>query len=237
MKIIRCKNYHDLSHRAVQIILSRIEEQPDLLLCAATGNTPRGAYKKLGRTAKTRDIECSGIKLVQLDEWVSLPADHEASCQNQLHNELVKALDIREFCSINGDAGQMEDELTKVNEYLEKNGPIDLCVLGLGLNGHLGFNEPSKELRDTCHLVSLSKESMTHAMVEGVKPVPNQGITLGMKQLLDSRQIVLLVSGDSKREIFAELIDSEVNPALPASYLINHPNTICLVDQEAYPKD
>ncbi|MEQ9300188.1 MAG: 6-phosphogluconolactonase [Cyclobacteriaceae bacterium] len=236
MKIIRCKDYHDLSRRAVQVILTRIGEEPDLLLCAATGNTPKSTYKMLSATAKTRNVECSQIKVVQLDEWVSLPADHESSCQFQLEKELVKPLNINELCLIDGGSSEIENEILKVNDYLKNKGPIDLCILGLGTNGHLGFNEPTHELTDECHLTPLSHESREHAMIDGVSPTPSQGITLGMKQILDSRQILLLVSGSSKREIFDQLLASEEHPSLPASFLKNHPNVICLVDQEAYPK-
>lgn len=237
MKIIRCKNYHDLSHRAVQVILTRIDEKPDLLLCAATGNTPKGAYKKLGRTAKTRSIECAGIKLIQLDEWVSLPPGHEASCQYQLATELVKPLDITDFCKIDGAAADLSGEIDRTNDYLKANGPIDLCVLGLGLNGHIGLNEPAEQMTEGCHRVKLSNTSMEHDMVEGIAPVPTEGITLGLNQILESREIILLVAGASKKEIFEALLHATPHPALPASYLMDHPNTICLVDQEAYPKD
>lgn len=236
MKIIRCKDYHDLSRRAVQVILTRIEEEPNLLMCAATGNTPKSTYKMLGATAKTRNVECAQVKVIQLDEWVSLPADHEASCRYQLEKELIKPLDINGLCLINGDNPEMENEVLKVNNYLKTNGPIDLCILGMGTNGHLGFNEPSDQLTEECHITYLSLTSREHAMIEGVSPTPSQGITLGMRQILDSRQILLLVSGGSKREIFVELLAADEHPSLPASFLKNHPNVICLVDQEAYPK-
>lgn len=236
MKIIRCKDYHDLSRRAVQVILTRIGEEPDLLLCAATGNTPRSTYKMLSATAKTRSVECSQVKVVQLDEWVSLPSDHESSCQFQLEKELIKPLNINDLCLIDGDNPVIENEILKVNNYLMNKGPIDLSILGLGTNGHLGFNEPSNELVEGCHISPLSHESMEHAMIDGVSPTPSQGITLGINQILDSRQILLLVSGGSKREIFQELLAAEEHPSLPASFLKNHPNVICLVDQEAYPK-
>ena len=114
--------------------------------------------------------------------------------------------------------------------YLEGDGPIDLCILGLGLNGHLGLNEPAKELQARCHVAALSPESLGHPMLGSLDSKPAYGLTLGIEDILDSRQIIMLVSGKDKKTIAKEFLKAGISNQLPASLLWKHGRTDCLVD-------
>jgi len=225
MRITRCATVAELNEKAADMIISELNKKPQNLFCTATGNSPTGIYKLLAE--RKGAINTKGLSLLKLDEWYGLPMDHPASCEYYLQKHLIEPLGAASVTSFDSQADP-EAECKRINDYLAKNGPIDICVLGLGQNGHLGFNEPADFLHPHAHLATLSETSLTHPMIKGSGVDMKYGLTLGLADILQSRKIILPVFGRNKNEIMQQLMEEKVSTYLPASLLWLHPNTECL---------
>ncbi|HXO78215.1 MAG TPA: galactosamine-6-phosphate isomerase, partial [Puia sp.] len=203
--------------------------------CAATGNTPGKTYELLAREYDCRPQLFSDMRVLKLDEWGGLPMTDPGTCEFYLQTRLLAPLQIpsQRYISFNSHASDPEFECRKIEEQVAKAGGIDCCVLGLGVNGHIGFNEPGGFLKTDCHIAELSKTTLKHSMVDVMSQQPTYGLTLGMANIFQARQVLLLVSGSSKKEIIREFLTKKVTPALPASFLWLHSNVICLLDKES----
>ncbi len=137
------------------------------------------------------------------------------------------------YIAFDSQAADADAECKRIAAWLERNGPIDVCVLGLGINGHIGFNEPAEFLQPHAHVAKLIESSMQHAMVTHSKHRPTHGLTLGMADLLQSRQVLLLVSGEGKRTAMSGLLDGRIATDFPASFLALHPDVRILCDRAA----
>jgi len=233
MNIIHCRDYGKMSRLAASLVLDALEEKPDLLLCAATGSSPKGLYDELAQVAATEKERFSQLRIFKLDEWGGIPENHPVSCEYFLRSRLLNPLDIPEnrYISFNSSPEDPEVECKRIRTRLMKEGPLDICILGLGKNGHLGLNEPAPELKSFCHVATLSQESLQHPMIEGLVQKPSYGFTLGIKEILDSRKVIMLVSGPGKKKIAADFLEGNVSTHLPASLLWQHPEVECLVEQ------
>lgn len=228
-------NYHQMSDAAAKYILAEVQQHPDLLLCPAAGSTPTDTYEQLVTKAISNNINTKDLKVVKLDEWVGVPNEDPVTCEYQIKNQLINPLKITNYCGFNSENEDTDSEIKKYETYLSKNAPIDLCVLGLGLNGHLGFNEPSDDfLSPFPHKVQLTAQSMSHPMVSEMPNKPSNGITLGMQNLLTSKAIIILVNGKNKKQPLNQLKKGQISTNFPASFLWLHPNVICFCDEEAY---
>lgn len=224
--------HQQMSIAAAKYILGKIKENNKLLLCPAAGSTPVKTYEFLVKYIKDINMDVENLRVIKLDEWGEMSADNPASCEYQIKNQLLNPLQIKNLCGFDAVNEDIEFELKKCDTYLLQNGPIDVCILGLGLNGHLGFNEPAKDfLKPFSHRVSLSTASLTHKMILEINNKPKFGMTLGMQSILSSKLIVLLVSGRSKRDAFAELMKEQIDTNFPASFLWLHNNVICFCDE------
>ncbi len=216
---------------AAALIWEAAQAKPDLLICLASGDTPTGTYALLAQEPE----HLASARFIQLDEWAGVGPDDPASCAAYLERTLLGPLAVPperriDFC---GDAPDAVAECQRVATALEEAGPIDLCILGLGLNGHLALNEPAESFDPFCHVATLAEQSRTHPMLaETVAPV-RQGLTLGLGDILRSRRILLLVTGAAKRTPLARLAARRVTPTLPASFLWLHGDTVCLCDRDA----
>lgn len=233
MRIRYCEDYASLSAEAGGLVLGEIARRRDALLCPATGRSPGGLYTELARKAATDPALFAQLRIVQLDEWGGVPATDAGSCGHYLRTRLLDPLGIpsERFTAFDATADDAPRECGRIRAELDRQGPIDLCVLGIGVNGHVGFNEPGPSLRADCHVAQLSETTRQHAMVRSMGRVPDVGFTLGMREILAARRIVLLVSGKGKREVAARLLAGDVSTALPASFLWLHGNAECLVDR------
>lgn len=232
MNVTRCDDHGDLTARAAALVVEAVERKPNLWLCAATGRSPAALYAALAERGRAAPGLFARLGVVKLDEWGGVPADHPASCEHYLRTRVLGPLGIAAdrylaFAPAPADPGR---ECERVRAELERRGPIDLCILGLGINGHVGFNEPGSSLVPHCHVATLSETSRRHAMAKALDPAPRFGMTLGMREILASRRIVLLVTGEGKRDVAARLLAGEVTTALPASLLWLHQEAECLVD-------
>lgn len=227
MQIIRCSNVSELNERASELLIYELKQNPHSLVCAATGNSPTGIYGKL--VEKQYGMVVENLKFVKLDEWHGLGTDDAGSCELYLRKNLLEPLKVSDdrYISFDGKAPDPENEFQRVRKYLDKNGPIDISILGLGTNGHLAFNEPTDVLQPQPHLAVLSETSLAHKMITGSGVQIKYGMTLGMADILQSKKIILPVFGQSKREVMKRLMEGKISTQLPASFLWLHPHVTC----------
>jgi galactosamine-6-phosphate isomerase len=237
MEIIRLDSYDTLSQEAASLILMELERKKNTLLCAATGGSPTGTYAVLKQAFDLEPRLFSGLRVIKLDEWGGVPMDSPCTCERYLENHLTGPLQIDSDRYISFDSNPQDPagECGRIQEELKKAGLIDICILGLGMNGHLALNEPGEYMEAGVHVAKLSESSLIHPMIQGMEIRPSYGLTLGMADILQSACILLLISGAKKKEITAALLNGKISTAIPASFLWLHPNVVCLIDQEAYP--
>ena len=229
------EDHEAMSRRAAAEMAAALAEAPDLLLCVASGATPTRAYDLFAEDGRARPDAFSRLRILRLDEWGGLAADDPGSSEAQIRRQLAAPLGVTadRYFAFRGDAPDPAAECARIHAIVEAQGPIGLSVLGLGLNGHLGFNEPAAELQPHAHVAELSRTSREHSMLASARRVPEYGLTLGMADLMRSRRVLLVVSGAHKREVLARMRDGGLTTALPASLLRMHPDTLCLCDRAA----
>ena len=220
-----------LDRDAAALIWKAAEAKPDLLICLASGETPTGGYALLA-DAPARLAEA---RFIQLDEWAGLGAEDAGSCAAYLDRTLRSPLTVptERWIGFRGDAPDAAAECRRVGAALQAAGPIDLCILGLGRNGHLALNEPADSLDPFCHVATLHERSREHPMLAATDGAVREGLTLGLGDILRARRILLLVAGAAKREPLARLAARRVTSALPASFLWLHGDTTCVCDADA----
>jgi len=224
-----------MSRRAAELILTNLRENSRLLLAAATGSTPTLTYEILAEMARPEPQLFREMRLIKLDEWGGLAMDDPATCEVYLQKRLVKPLCITpdRYLAWESDPTEPHTECDRIAGLLAEHGPIDLCVLGLGANGHLAFNEPGDDLSPGPHIARLTETSLEHPMLQAARQEPTYGLTVGMADILQSRRILLLVSGAHKARQLYRLALGAVSTRFPASFLLLHPNVTLLCDREA----
>lgn len=234
MQFVIDADHESLSRRAAGIIAAAIRAKPDMLLCAATGATPTLAYRRLVEMARGESLVLACLRLLKLDEWGGLAMDDPATCEAYLQQHLVGPLAVPPERYVAWDTmADSTAECQRIGRYLAEYGPIDLAVLGLGANLHLGFNEPGESLYPGPHIAQLSESSLAHPMLSVARQRPTCGLTLGMADLLRSREILLLVSGRHKAPQLAMFERQRISTHCPASFLHLHPRVTVLADVEA----
>ncbi|GGC21982.1 glucosamine-6-phosphate deaminase [Parapedobacter defluvii] len=235
MDVTYYDDYEAMSQQASALITAQLVQKPSSLLCAATGGSPSRTYALLHQEAGQRPGLFTQVKLIKLDEWGGLPPQHPATCESYLQAQLIRPLGISNdrYIAFQSDAVDPAKECVRIQRELSHSGPIDLCVLGLGVNGHIAFNEPSDGLQAACHVAELSSQSLQHAMVAGMSPKPAYGYTLGMADILQAKQVILLITGKNKENAARGLLSGKITSHLPASFLSLHPNACCLIDRQA----
>ena len=220
-----------LDREAAALIWEAAAEKPDLLICLASGDTPTGTYALLAAAPE----RLAGARFIQLDEWAGLGVDAPVSCAAYLERTLLGPLAVppERWIGFCGDAPDAAAECRRVAAALAAAGPIDLCILGLGRNGHLGLNEPAESFDPVCHVATLAQETRGHPMLAETAAPVREGLTLGLGDILRARRILLLVSGRAKQAQLAGLASRRVTPQLPASFLWLHGDAVCLCDADA----
>ena len=237
MHIVRLDSYEAISKEAASLVIGKLKQKNDALLCAATGNSPLGMYTLLKKRFEKEPALFSRVRIIKLDEWGGVPMNYPGTCENFLQHHLIGPLKIdgSRYISFESKPKDPNKECVRIKEEMKKSGPIDICILGLGINGHLALNEPGEYVESGAHVVKLSETSLTHSMVKEMGTKPSFGLTLGMTDILQSAFILLIISGIKKREITAALLERKITTQLPASFLWLHSNVVCLIDREAYP--
>jgi glucosamine-6-phosphate isomerase len=230
------EDYRRLSTNTAREILRIVLEKPTAVLCLATGETPLGAYAEFVRQAKMQRIDFSGIRFVGLDEWVGIPPSNPGSCHYFLHRHLFKPLQIepRQIHLFDGMASDLQEVCTRMDEHIAELGGIDFLVAGIGINGHIGLNEPGVSLDLQAHVVDLEPVTKQTAQkyFQGETPL-SQGVTLGIRQIMEARTVVLMANGARKTDIIQAAIEQPVSNSVPASVLQQHSNSLFFLDAEA----
>ena len=232
MNVHNCTGCEEMSQKAGNSLLLDLKNKPNMLLCTATGNSPIGLYKTLVESYRESSQIFKELRIIKLDEWGGIPINEPESCETFIQHKILDPLNISRdrYISFDSDPSEPEKECIRIQNEILKKGPIDLCILGLGKNGHIGFNEPATTLEPYPHIAELSQESLQHNMTRNMVHLPTYGLTLGMSNILQSKKIILLLTGLGKTEVIEELMTKKITPQLPASFLWLHPEVTCYVD-------
>jgi galactosamine-6-phosphate isomerase len=237
LRIIVKKNPEEVALTAAQIIAACADQKSGSSLCVATGASPTRAYQLMIEEAHQKKISLKKMIFVKLDEWLGLPMNDPATCEFYIKQHLLKPLKVKpkNYIRFQSDPRDAEKECRRVRKQLEKLGPLDLCVLGLGANGHLGFNEPADGLNVQPHVAHLSRTSMTHAMLQSSKHKNRVrgGLTLGMGNIMSAQRVLMIVTGRLKAAQLRQMLTGRISPQFPASFLQLHQNALCICDREA----
>jgi len=225
----------ELSQRAGNLIFREIEKNKQLLLCAATGDSPTETYQRIAEKFQQQPDTFDQLRIIKLDEWGGLPMEHPATCESYVRKYILGPLHISKgrYTGFNSDPEDPVAECRNIRDKLAKEGPVDLCILGLGMNGHLALNEPEEFLQAHCHVAALSASSLQHPMTSGMEAKPAFGLTLGMADIMHSKMILMLISGAKKKNIVQKFLSKKISSTVPASFLWLHPNVFCLIGKDA----
>lgn len=234
MRIQHFNSYDALSQASALLVINALQNKPDLLLCATTGNSPTGFYQNLVIEYKANTSLFSQLRIFKLDEWGGMRPEEPASCEYYIRKHILEPLEITEerYLAFDGQAKEPEAECKRVQGLLEENGPLDICILGLGANGHMGLNEPSEQLTPHSHVADLAETTLSHGMVASLEEKPTYGLTIGIEDILAAKHIIMLVVGKNKQEATDRLLSSEITNQFPATHLWKHSNVDCLVLSE-----
>lgn len=240
MKIYKAKDYEELSRKAANIIASQVLMKPDCVLGLATGSTPIGTYRQLIEWYNKGDLDFSSVKSVNLDEYRGLTRDNDQSYYYFMYNNLFKHININMDCTNIPDGTQSDSdkECSRYEDVIKSLGGIDLQLLGLGHNGHIGFNEPDEEFAKTTHCVDLTQSTIeaNKRFFASIDEVPKQAYTMGIGTIMKAEKILLVVSGSDKAQILHDVLCGPVTPHVPASVLQLHNDVIVVADEAAMAK-
>jgi galactosamine-6-phosphate isomerase len=235
MQIERAGSYEEMSRRAARQIQRALRRKPDLLIGLATGATPTRTYELLAAAREAEPSRFRHLRVVKLDEWLGLPLGHPGSCESDLRRKVLGPLAVSRS-RYRGFASRPRDphaESRKLGRWLARHGPLDLCVLGLGTNGHLLMNEPGPALDPAPHVARLAPSTRRHSMLASTRVPPARGLTVGLGDILRAREVLLLISGSHKAAAFREMLARRVSTRCPASFLWLHPAATVHCDREA----
>ena len=237
MRIIKAKDYADMSRKAANIIAAQVILKPDCVLGLATGSTPIGTYKELIKGYENGDLDFSLVKTANLDEYRGLEKSNDQSYDYFMKANLFNHININ-FDNLNIPNGENPDadaECKRYEEVVKALGGQDLQLLGMGHNGHIGFNEPADEFVKETHCVDLQESTIqaNTRFFEKVEDVPTQAYTMGINTIMQAKMILVIVSGADKAEIVKKAFFGPVTPQVPASILQMHPNVVVVVDEAA----
>jgi glucosamine-6-phosphate deaminase len=237
MRIIVVDNYEEMSKRAAKMIASQVILKPDSVLGLATGDTPLGMYKELIELYKKDEVDFNEVRTFNLDEYYGLNRKNPQSYFSYMVNNLFNHININRE-NINVPSGMAKDINAVCLEYenkIKEAGGIDMQVLGVGGNGHIGFNEPNVNFEAETHLVNLDEQTIeaNSRFFDSIKDVPIKAISMGIKTIMNSKKIILLASGTSKAEVIEKAIKGKINPNVPASILQLHNDVTIILDKEA----
>lgn len=234
MKIIKATDYNDMSKRAAKIIAAQIILKPNSVIGLATGSTPIGTYTKLAEWCNKGDVDFSNVTTFNLDEYLGLDPDHNQSYRYYMNNNLFNKINIKlENTHVpNGKATNIDEECLNYDKKISDLGGISLQLLGIGHNGHIGFNEPDECFEKSTHCVDLSEKTIeaNSRFFENEDMVPKKAITMGMKSIMQARKIVLIANGEDKKEILKKSLFGPITPKVPASILQLHSDLTVISD-------
>lgn len=238
MRLILCENYEEMSLQGAKIFASQIILKPDSILGLATGSTPVGLYQNLIKMNKSGDIDFKDVTTFNLDEYYPISPENSQSYRYFMNEQLFNHIniDINKTFVPFGMAENPVEECIAYDEKIKACGGVDLQLLGIGQNGHIGFNEPDENLVAGTHITGLTESTINanSRFFDDISEVPTKALTMGMTTILKAKKIVLLASGKSKAAVVKELLNDNINTSVPATLLKVHPDVILICDKEAY---
>ena len=237
MKIIKAKDYDDMSRKAANIISAQVIMKPDCVLGLATGSSPEGTYKQLVEWYNNGDLDFGDVTTVNLDEYRGLPKENDQSYDYFMHSHFFDYVNInpeRTFLP-DGMNEDPEQECARYEEVIRSTGGVDLQLLGLGHNGHIGFNEPGEVFEKGTHCVDLQPSTIeaNKRFFASADDVPKQAYSMGIQTIMMAKKILVVVSGEDKAEIVAKAFSGDVTPEVPASILQMHQDVTVVADEAA----
>jgi glucosamine-6-phosphate deaminase len=237
MRIISVKNYGELGKAAANVIAAQVTLKPDSVLGLATGTSPISTYEELVKKYEAGELDFSNIKSVNLDEYVGLDAENCQSYRYFMNEHLFNHINIDQKntnvpCGSNPDA---KSECARYDALIKSYGGIDLQLLGLGPNGHIGFNEPAEYFALGTHKVELTEATIqaNKRLFEKEEDVPRYAYTMGIRDIMQAKRVLMIVNGAGKAEILKKAFFGNITPEVPASILQMHPDFILIADEEA----
>ena len=236
MKIIRTKNYEEMSLEAAKIMAAQIVLKPNAVLGLATGSSPIGLYDNLVKWNENGDLDFSAIRSVNLDEYCGLDGSNDQSYRYFMDTHLFNRVNIDKANTNvpNGKAADYAAEGARYDELIASLGGIDMQLLGIGPDGHIGFNEPDEFFTKETHVVDLDPSTIeaNARFFASADDVPRQAVTMGMGGIMGAKKVLLIASGASKKEILEKALFGPITPEVPASLLQLHPDltVVCAVD-------
>lgn len=240
MKVVKTKDYDDMSRKAANIIAAQVTMKPNCVLGLATGSSPVGIYKELIARYNNGDLDFSKVTSVNLDEYKGLDGSHDQSYRYFMDDHFFNHVNIQKERTFvpNGTEPDSEKACSAHNQVIESVGGIDLQLLGLGHNGHIGFNEPSDSFDKGTHCVDLTESTIeaNKRFFASADDVPKQAYTMGIQNIMLARKIVVVVSGADKADILKKVVEGPITPQVPASILQLHPDVTIIADADAASK-
>lgn len=236
MKQVIYEDYNELSIKTAEQIAEIIISKPDALLCFPAGETSVGTFRHLIKLNKAGRISFKKCRIVGLDEWAWLGPMKTENCFHFLKKHLFDHIDYSEsnLCFFDGESPELEKECSKTDTFIQNFGPVDMMLLGVGMNGHLGLNEPGTPFDLFSHIVNLDETTKTVGKKYFSGDVKlSKGITLGLRYIIDAKTVIVQISGLKKAEVTRRLTESEITPDFPASVIKKHGNSFLLLDREA----
>ncbi|WP_338223186.1 6-phosphogluconolactonase [Algoriphagus confluentis] len=221
-----------MSQKGFELVKKEIDQKPNLLFCVASGGSPSGLYAEMVAERAINPGFCKELRVIKLDEWGGLEEGSTFTSELDVQTKFVQPMGIApdRYWTVNpftldphGDCEQMEN-------VLQNEGPLDICILGIGVNGHIALNEPGDQLTPHFHVCRLAESTLNNGMIKTLKQPPTFGMTMGLGNILQSKKIILFISGSGKKEAFEHLKVPEISTQFPASFLWMHGNVEVLVD-------
>ena len=236
MKVIEAKKYEDLSQKAAEVISEQVKIKPNCVLGLATGSSPLGTYANLSKLCKAGELDFSKVTTVNLDEYVGLDGNDDQSYRYFMDKNLFDLINIDKSKTHvpNGKASDLEAEGLSYDKMIEDLGGIDLQLLGIGLDGHIGFNEPDSVFIAPTHSVDLHESTIkaNSRFFACEDDVPKKAITMGMGSIMKAKKILLIANGRNKMDVIERAVKGAVDPMLPASILQLHPDVTVIYSED-----
>jgi glucosamine-6-phosphate isomerase len=239
MKLSIYSDKDAMSKATADLIIDQIRQKPDSLLCFPSGESPTIVLKYLVKYGLEGHVDFSQCRFVGLDEWIGMDEQDEGSCKHYLYSHFFDPLNIsrEKMVFFDGLAENPDAECKRINRYIQENGPIDLMLVGLGMNGHIGLNEPGADFHAYAHIAELDPVTITVAQKYFTKTTElNGGITLGLQHFLEAKTAVLIVAGEKKADIVSKVLTIEISNQVPGTIIRSHENSYLFLDEEAASK-
>jgi galactosamine-6-phosphate isomerase len=233
MHIRYFQDFDAMSQAGFELVKQAVEAKPDLLFCVASGGSPAGLYAKMLSEKAENPAFGSALRVIKLDEWGGLEAGSTFTSEHDVQTKMVQPMGIstNRYWTIDPWTPDPEKACAEMEAIIQQQGPIDICILGIGVNGHIALNEPGEVLRPEFHVCALAESTLNNGMIKSLKQPPTFGMTMGVGNILQSKKILLFIAGSGKKEAFKRLLQPEVSTQFPASLLWLHPDVEVLVDE------